>query len=97
MRLPEILVIKGKIWRVQQIPDLHMGNQNLYGVCIPTKRLIQLNSDYPRADIEETLLHEVMHACLPVRMRGVTMEAEERLISRMTPELMRVLPGLFKP
>lgn len=84
-RIPKQLTINGQKWRVEKLPLRHL---NLDGHCHMRKRLIRIDSELPRAEQEETFLHELMHACFgepfPIRL-------EEKFIRRLSPRLYEVL------
>lgn len=90
MRPPRHLVINQKKWRVVLKP---IGRRGFKGRCLYQLREIQIDSEMPPAERAETLLHEVMHACLLELWPSKT---EERMIQRLAPRLLKVLiSGLF--
>jgi hypothetical protein len=88
MRIPRSLEINGKRWRVVRKPLAHLGDS---GRCYPGSREIQLDPYLTREELEDTFLHELIHACL--REPWAT-KAEERMVARLTPRLLKAMKDI---
>lgn len=89
MKLPRTMEINGEVWRVVKRvpPDPHTD-----GMCGYSKRTIYIHPDLPKAEIAETFLHEVLHACLPETTWGA--RVEEKMVRRLAPRLLTALRGI---
>lgn len=89
MKIPKTLKVRGKRWTVQfkQLPPMQLGE------CNYTKRVIYLDPDQlpNKDDLDDTFMHEVIHACLPEAWET---EMEERLVEVLAPRLLETLRGL---
>jgi hypothetical protein len=64
--------------------------RGLAGLCDRERRTIWIDSRLGRAEREETVVHEVLHACLPESV-GVMADAEEALVARLERPLTDIL------
>lgn len=85
MKIPRFVVVRGERWRVVRVPL----PGDLVGQCDYTSREIRLDPVHP--DLEDTFLHELMHACLN---NPPPHPMEERFIRKLTPPLLETLKGL---
>lgn len=64
----------------------------------PRYERITIEPDQKGNFLRDTLLHEVLHACLFAAAGGMTTDEEERLVASLTPVLLDTLrrnPGLL--
>lgn len=79
-------MVNGERWRVLRKRLAHRG---LDGLChLPPRREIHLARGLSPRDLEDTFLHELIHACLSSRWNART---EERLVTKLTPRLLAAL------
>lgn len=88
MKLPKTMLINGETWKIVRKPLFRRG---LMGQCIHRTRQIEICSTLTGTELEDTFLHELLHACA----KGFFQEdIEETMVSRMTPTLLAALKGL---
>jgi hypothetical protein len=88
MKLPKTMLINGEPWKITRKP---LYRRALMGQCIHRKREIQICNTLTGDELEDTFLHEVLHACA----KGVfNDDFEEAFIGRVTPTLLFALKGL---
>lgn len=93
MTLPSTIKIGAKTYTIQLMPIL--SDEEELGHCHPTRQLIRIDSSLPETEQEETLLHEIIHACC--NFTGMFTEAkneklnEEEFATRLSPILYTVL------
>jgi hypothetical protein len=85
--VPKRIKIRGRWWRVQRSTRLGKG---VWGDANPETRLIRLASHLKGRDLGLTLIHEVLHACLP-DSSGDVLKIEEALVRRLEQPLAAVL------
>lgn len=92
MKLPATVTITGHPWRIVEEPPLDNNN---YGECEFTTRTIRIAPGLSERDFEETLVHELLHACggNEVDLYMGT-KANELLITLTAPRLLDVLKEL---
>ena len=61
MEIPKKLKIGGHEYTVELVDPETLDND--CGKMNPRRNLIQISSDMPQSQLEETLLHEIIHAC----------------------------------
>jgi hypothetical protein len=86
--IPTTLEINGERWTVRIRSLRKLG---LLGLCTHKKRLIEIDSEIPPLEQQETFLHELLHACLTEHWRE---DVEESMISRLSPRLITVLRSM---
>ena len=65
MKMRTTLKIKGKVWKVKQVPNLRdLTGQPCMGLCVPSRRLILIDSELKGRELRATYLHELNHAIL---------------------------------
>lgn len=62
MRFHGPVNILGRMVRVEYVPDLKDGDEELYGQILHPDDVIKLNQDFEGTTrLEETILHEIIH------------------------------------
>lgn len=88
MKIPDELKIRRSTWRIV-IDDKIENTHNAVGLCIYSTKRIVLSPDQSRNELEDTFLHEILHACFP---NGIVADrTEEKIVRRLAPVLLRVL------
>ncbi len=64
MRIPKEFRLKGHNWSVEYKWNLHDGNEKMDGLCLMTRRVIQLDRGMSRDEKWPVFLHELVHAIL---------------------------------
>ena len=69
MRIPKEFIIKGKLWSVEykwNLTDKDPGGppQRMDGLCVVSRRVIQLDRALPKEEKWPVFLHEYVHAVL---------------------------------
>lgn len=93
------LRIGGQRWGVYVVasgnPNLRHAGKRCMGVCDPVKCRIYISRDQSQASLEDTLLHELLHATLKVtgadEAYARAEQVEEDIVKPVTP----VLHGLL--
>jgi hypothetical protein len=85
--VPRRIKIRGRWWRVQRSTRLGKG---VWGDANPETRVIRLSSHLKGRDLGLTLIHEVLHACLP-DSAGDVLRIEEALVRRLERPLKAVM------
>lgn len=84
------LTIGPHIWKVISDPefDVLMAASGHLGETVPDQLVIRVRSDLPRSVWQETLLHEVIHACWSLTSLPETLgEREEEVVRALSPLL----------
>jgi hypothetical protein len=88
VRIPKRLKIRRAIWDVE-FDDSIVENEHAVGMCIRATKKILITPNMARNEIEETFLHELLHALftwIPCSHRQ-----EELIIARLSPLLYKAL------
>jgi len=88
VKLPRSLTIDGRKWKVTR-GDPGEGD---VGSCDFATRTITLAEHLKGADLESTLAHELLHACIPEAQLIVSEKQEELLVELLSQRL----PGVVK-
>lgn len=61
------LTLRGRRWRVRWLERVfdHLGQREVWGLCDHAASTISLSLNQPPSEVEDTLLHELCHACFP--------------------------------
>lgn len=63
MKIPKTLRIGGSVYKVRVRPGhIMIGEQKCDGICDKGNHIIELNGTLPKDALEQTFLHEVVHA-----------------------------------
>ena len=109
LEIPSRLKINGKNWKIYNEPKipkwakkekLDLESENAWAMTLPAKQEIILSKDLknrPRMR-DMAFIHEILHAVLPtkehLRTKLIRPIVEERAITVMAPELVRVFKQL---
>ena len=86
--LPEAVVLRGQTWRVEAAPGL-LARTGSHGECVYDERTIRVDTDADAESVEDTLVHELLHAVLAGT--GIVRDrTEERLVRAITPAVVEV-------
>lgn len=88
MKIPRKLKIKRSTWSVS-IDDSIEEKYNAVGLCKHSSKEIVISPDQTRNEMEETLLHEILHACFPNDVCSDRLE--EKIVNKLAPALLHVL------
>lgn len=91
MKVPRTLRIAGRRWKVVRGPCAETEDPRV-GECDHATRTITIAEHLTGADLEQTMCHELLHACLPEANFIVTLKQEELLVEL----LCQRLPGVIK-
>lgn len=83
--------VGGQEWDRQAAEEAQEGTGYLYGRCDHPVSSIVLRDGLSAAVTAETLLHEIMHACVYLAGQPLNAKAEEAAISSLAPTLLHVL------
>lgn len=89
MRPPGRIKLGGQTWTV--ITRAFDGDLNLYGRTRARQALIQLDPDQSATQARDTMLHELLHACVSNTPLNLSDEDEERVVRGITPWLLAAL------
>lgn len=88
MKIPRKVRIRKTMWKVSMNDDIE-HKHNAVGMCNYKAKEIILSPNQPRNELEETFLHEILHACWPET--ACSQKLEEKIIGEMSPVLFEVL------
>ena len=95
------MTIGGQKWGVYLVNPGHRRlqdeNEHVFGITYPNECRIYLARGMADAALEDTLLHELLHAALGVSGAGQELGSEakeERIVRDLTPVLHRLLKDL---
>jgi hypothetical protein len=89
MYIPKSVRIKKSKWKII-LSDIKLDTKMYNGLCIHQSREILIDPNLPRNEIEETFIHELLHACFP---DGICSYKKEEMI---VTELARHLQPVWK-
>ena len=92
MRIPRSVKIKKSVWKIT-LDETKLDTRQYNGMCVPDHKEILIDPKLPRNDLEETFIHELLHACFPAKTCSYNKEEEivASLARVLTPVLKRVL------
>jgi len=87
MKLPKSFTLNGRRWKVKlEALDGDMGR------CNHRERSIIIDPDQAADEMEDTFLHELLHACLGMELREfIGAKREELIVEVLTGRLLSVL------
>lgn len=94
MIIPKSIRVGGHTYKVITDDNNHLHDNHNMGETNNPRLVIRINSDLPKSQIEETFLHELIHACLSFSGGYKQFEEpkeEEKLVEALTPILYTVL------
>lgn len=99
LRVPKRLRIRNADWLVLKEAALDaswVGVKSFYqmgirGITFPTLRMIQVSNSLDPYMTEITALHELLHACFPMRKPLCSARMEERIVANIAPVLLQIL------
>jgi len=84
MKIPRKVKIRKATWKVSINEDIERKH-NAVGLCKYNAKEIILSPNQPRNELEETFMHEILHACWPED--ECSQKLEEKIIRKMSPVL----------
>lgn len=87
MKIPDKVKIGRSTWKV--IVSDSIDSYGAIGLCVYGDKEIFLSPNQTRNEMEETFLHELLHACWPDD--ECSPKLEEKLISKLSPILLKTL------
>lgn len=81
MRLPERVKVGYKTYRIEPQSEADTDNDDHLGFANHKQGLIRTQDHGPKHDCANTLLHEILHACMYVGEAGLDYDAEERAVT----------------
>ena len=92
MRIPKYIKIKRSRWKIV-VDERQLNTKKYNGLCYPTDRLILIDSKLSKKNMEETMIHELLHASFPSNICSFNKEEEivTKLATVLTPVLSRLL------
>lgn len=101
MKIPHKLKIRRSKWTVK-FDDKIEQTEKAVGLCIRSTKQIFISPNQDRNEIEETFIHELLHACWPEDICSDRLE--EKIVAPMAEVLYNALkeskllvPGLHQP
>lgn len=98
IKLPKKLKIGRNVWKIRygsETENFFMDESDVMGLTLLDDRVILINANIPKKYIPEVIVHEIMHASLPVSdgpRKKITSQAhEERIITAMAPGVAEAL------
>lgn len=88
MRIPKKLKIRRAVWDVKFSESIRKTDQAI-GLCLRSTKEIFIAPDMARNDIEETFIHELLHASWPANT--CSHRLEESIIRKLSPVLYKAL------
>lgn len=96
LRVPKTLVIRGQTWRVQLHDPGTLKDDDgnhAFGYCDTDARVIKLERSDDPETVEDTFIHELLHACF--HTTSIVREStEEKIVRAVTPPLMEAMKQL---
>lgn len=91
-REPVTINILGKTYTLKMVPNLHAGDQDLYGIVdIPSRTILLSNND--KQDFEETIIHESIHVISDALSLNIS-ESKTRSLSVALYDMITRNPGI---
>jgi hypothetical protein len=91
IRLPETIRVGYRTVRLEWWDQEDALDQNSCGEWRPDIGRIRIAEGQPADEAQNTLLHEVLHACLKVADTRIEHEAEEHVVHKLANVLLQVL------
>ncbi len=90
MRIPKKFKLNNKTWEVSvKDKKKFKKDERLMGVCYRNLHKIFINPSLTRNEIEETFVHELLHACWPPSL--CSNKLEEKLVEKLAVTLYATL------
>ncbi len=88
MHIPKSFKLRKSIWKVSFDPK-QIDTSIYMGQCDTTKHKIFIDPELTRNELEETFVHELLHACFPPNICNDAVE--EQIVSKMSKVLYQAL------
>ena len=85
MRIPKFIKIGKHKWKVI-LDSNKLDTEKYNGLCDPNSREILIDPGLSRNELEETFLHEFLHALFPLGV--VTLKIEEKIVGALAKSLL---------
>lgn len=89
MNPPAKVKIGGQDWAVRMVK--FDDDLSLYGRTKTREALIELANEQPATFLRDTMLHEILHACLSMLPNALADDVEEQVVRGVSPWLLAVL------
>ena len=89
--MPKRVVIRGRSWSIYSHKDVHslLSLLGAVGLCYKAKAEIFIDPGQTQAEIDHTLVHELLHACFPQKCCSHNME--EKIVTRLAATMSKML------
>lgn len=92
LHIPKKLKIKRSIWTIKT-ENHDLDTEEFMGMCFLDNHLILLDGKLSRNALEDTYLHELLHAVFPKNVCSI--RKEEEIVSKITKPLLAVVKSMI--
>ena len=91
MKPPPTIKLGGHDWTIRHAASISDSEEFLYGRTSTRKSLIEVEASQSPQQKRDTVLHEVLHACLTHLSITLVDDEEEKIVRGLTPWLLAAL------